>query len=48
MGEVRAAVTPVVLAALLLVAGCGGGGGSQADRARVEGIKTEDAKGVWV
>jgi hypothetical protein len=48
MGKVRAALTPVVLAALILVAGCGGGGGSQADRARVEGIKTEDPKGVWV
>jgi hypothetical protein len=44
---VRAALTPVVLAAVLLLAGCGGGG-SGATRPHVEGLLTEKASGVWI
>ena len=45
----RAALTPVVLAALLLVAGCGGGGSSAVStRPTVEGLQTESAKGAWI
>ena len=45
----RAALIPVVLAALLLVAGCGGGGGSAVStRPTVEGIQTEQAQGAWI
>jgi hypothetical protein len=46
---VRAALTPVVLAALFLVAGCGGGGSSAVSaRPTVEGLHTQNAKGAWI
>jgi dienelactone hydrolase len=49
---VRAALTPVLLAALVaVVAGCGGGGGHSASspaEPTVEGPLTKDAKGVWI
>ena len=44
----RAALIPVVLAALLLVAGCGGGGSAVSTRPTVEGIKTQQAQGAWI
>jgi hypothetical protein len=46
---VRAALTPVVLAALLVIAGCGGGGGAAVStRPTVEGLHTQNAKGAWI
>lgn len=46
----RAALTPVVLAALLAVAaGCGGGGSSSLPvKPTVEGPLTQGARGVWI
>ena len=44
----RAALTPVVLAALLLLTGCGGGGASVSTRAGVEGLHTQKANGAWI
>lgn len=44
----RAALTPVVLAALLVVAGCGGGGAAVSTRPTVEGLQTQHAKGAWI
>jgi len=45
---VRAALTPVVLAALLLAAGCGGGGASYPTKETIESAHTEAADGYWV
>ena len=45
----RAALTPVVLAALFLVAGCGGGGGhSFPTRETIQSANTDEANGVWI
>jgi hypothetical protein len=45
---VRAALTPVVLAALFLAAGCGGGGGtSYPTKETIHSSNTEVANGVW-
>lgn len=44
----RAALTPVVLAVLLVVAGCGGGGSAAQTWPTVEGLHTQDPKGVWI
>ena len=44
----RAALTPVVLAALVLAAGCGGGGGtSYPTKETIQSANTEVANGVW-
>lgn len=43
----RAALTPVVLAALFLVAGCGGGGASYPTKETIQSAHTEVADGVW-
>ena len=44
----RAALIPVVLAALLLLAGCGGGGASHPSKPTVEGPLVSGSKGVWL
>ncbi|HEY6835327.1 MAG TPA: hypothetical protein VI142_02550 [Gaiellaceae bacterium] len=44
----RAALTPVVLAALLLAAGCGGGGASYPTTETIESAHTEAADGYWL
>ena len=46
--QVRAALTPVVLAALLVATGCGGGGDSKAARSSVEAIVPMKANGAWI
>jgi hypothetical protein len=45
---VRAALPPVVLAALLALAGCGGGGASLPTKPSVEGPLMQGSKGVWI
>jgi hypothetical protein len=46
--QVRATLTPVVLAALLLAAGCGGGGGSSyPTKETIRSANTDAPKGVW-
>lgn len=47
----RAALTPVVLAALFLAAGCGGGGSSGSSfptKETIQSANTEVANGVWI
>jgi len=44
----RAALIPVMLAALLLAAGCGGGGTSYPTRETIDSAHTEAADGYWV
>lgn len=44
----RAALAPVVFAALFLVAGCGGGGGSYPTKETIQSINTQAANGVWI
>ena len=44
----RAALTPVLLAAFLGLAGCGGSGASLPTRPTVAGPLTQDARGVWI
>ena len=47
----RAALTPVVLAAIFVAAGCGGGGGGGASyptKETIQSANTEVANGVWI
>ena len=44
----RAALTPVVLVALLVLAGCGGGGTSYPAKPTVEGPLVKGSEGVWL